>query len=235
MLLTFAVESASAQQSPPPDDDAPEQVVHEVGVNLLSNGDFESADDEDDERPAGWVPFDGITAFWDRENGVDDSGCVLLDNTPEKDQVYEVWERLRLDGDREQVTDLVPRQGTYSTIASTYGALCWSEYVGVEPDATYKLSADVKAVGVDDPEKQPLVMLWLKGYIQHRGRLRVIYKGRKECHDLTDEFQNFSRIYHPTKQTPRVHTMRVMLVAYFPVGYAWVDNVVLEKIIEEEE
>lgn len=54
-----------------------------------------------------------------------------------------------------------------------------------------------------------------------------------QCRTGGEGWHRFAQVFHPTRHTPAVREMRVMLYAYWPPGVYWFDNAVLEPIDDE--
>ncbi|MBI4567465.1 MAG: hypothetical protein HY719_03620 [Planctomycetes bacterium] len=232
VLACTLAATAHAQKAPQPDaggggggGDAPIKMADGeeiVARDLpLLGGDFEKAA-PDAKRPAFWQRPDGLTTFWvDRPEG--GGKCVKLDSTVDKEQVYAWQDELKKNPDAKPPAPRPPK-GKYEAIGATYGALLWSEWYRVERDVDYVLTADVQT-------NNPKVFLWVKGYIQHQGYMRVTYKIRKECEakESGGNWKTWTLRLSPTKVTKTVQYMRVQLVALWPAGVAFIDNVSLKK------
>ncbi len=67
------------------------------------------------------------------------------------------------------------------------------------------------------------------------GQLREIYNTYISCRSGDNEWHTFSKVFHPTKKTPTVEKIRIMLYAYWPPGEYCFDNVRIEEVMEPED
>jgi len=150
----------------------------------------------------------------------------------------------------------------YDTLAGLDGVWFWSDYIPIEKGKEYWLSVDARGPGggmlawlVGYPEKGSTEFgsengafleakqERLTGKPPDRGRNfepfihKYVWKGQLSSLAGTspDKWQTFTRRempFRPTKNTPSVRFVRVMLYAYWPPGVYHVDNV---KLTEYEE
>ena len=180
---------------------------------------------------------------------------LKLDSDILQSQAYAWWAKI-VEG--ASPNDAPPRQPTvepkYDTLAGLDGVWYYSDYIPVERGKQYWLTVDVKgppikvwlmgypekpdnAFGVDqgalkqyldeskDKEQKP----------QQRGREafihKYVWKGRMPAGGV-DEWRTYSRRekpFSPTKNTPSVKYVRVLIYPYWPPATYYVDNV---KLVE---
>lgn len=114
-------------------------------------------------------------------------------------------------------------------VARTTGLKYWSDYIPVKPNRTYTFNFDCKKSGGVN------LKVFLKGYMEHRGRRREIYRapvhvyfkgdGDWERHGRREAFSTA----HPSGR--KVQWVRFMLYAYGSgKGEAWWDNFHMQEI-----
>ncbi|MGE3405831.1 MAG: hypothetical protein AB7I37_03390 [Pirellulales bacterium] len=214
--------------------------------NLIANGDFEEGED----GPAHWQTIDGLSSFW-----VDDPegkrGKVLkLDTDVAQKQAYDWWTRLV----KEDVTAKAApsKQPTvepkYDTLAGLDGVWFWSDPVEIKKGKQYWLTVDVKgpgmkvfmrgypnppdtAFGADEGAFMQHLQKLAGEFRNERGRKAFIKKYTWDSWMKAgggDQWQTYSRRekpFAPTKHTPNVKHLRVMLYPYWPPGVYYIDNV----------
>ena len=90
----------------------------------------------------------------------------------------------------------------------------------MKKDTEYNIALDIRS---NRPNAEPKI--FVKGYTLHKKRMRVIYKTYLNCRLKGTGWQHFQQSFHPTKNTPKVTEMRVMIFCYWPPGEYFVDNV----------
>ncbi|MFN0198004.1 MAG: hypothetical protein ACKVT0_14760 [Planctomycetaceae bacterium] len=223
------------------------------GDNLLPNGDFETGE----QIPAAWQTIDGLSTFW-----VDDPdparGKVLkFDTDILQSQAYNWWVKIGNGASPFDAPEKMPTvEPKYDTLAGLDGVWFWSDPIPIEPGQAYWLTLDAKGKGmlvwlVGYPEKPDVSFAADAGAVQQyfakmkgtappneRNRKafihKYVWKGQLSVGG-SDEWKTFSRRekpFHPTKNTPSVRYVRVLLYPYWPPGEYFVDNV---RIVKHEE
>jgi hypothetical protein len=217
--------------------------------NLLPNGDFEKGDDS----PAAWQTIDGLSSFW-----VDDDeahGKVMkFDTDVLQSQAYRWWEQIVAGAKSADAPAKEPTvEPKYDTLAGLDGVWYYSDYIRVEKDKKYWLTLDVKGPEimvwlVGYPEKPDTTFGADQGALQQflheskgtaepqqRGRRsfihKYVWKGQMKAGG-PNEWKTYSRRekpFEPTKNTPNVRFVRVLIYPYWPPGDYYVDNV---KLVE---
>lgn len=122
----------------------------------------------------------------------------------------------------------VPRE-----VARTTGLKYWSDYIPVEPNHTYTFNFDCKAKGGVN------LKVFLKGFMEHQGRRREIYRAPVHIYAGKGEWVRYGRrepfsTAHPSGR--KVQWVRFMLYAYGGgEGEAWWDNFHMEEIVSTPE
>jgi hypothetical protein len=221
--LTASLTGAAPRE---PDQSSPEV---RSGTNLLPNGDFEQGD----ASPLHWQKVNGLTTFWQLDPGPR-KRCIRMDTDVYEREVLDWQKKLAAGADVGKAPRKTPTTGPkYDTIGGTYGVPLFSDFIEVKPGAEYRLSVDVKAGwgGMFFPK------VFVKGYgaeakDEFGQQSRELYSTYLALRTQTAgrDWEHFSRVFHPTKATPGVKKMRVMLYAYWPPGEYYFDNV---RISEE--
>ncbi|MHC4547615.1 MAG: hypothetical protein ACYTEZ_02470 [Planctomycetota bacterium] len=226
LLALFRTHTARLTREAQPDPAAEADGRAPAGP-LVANGAFEAGARG---SPLAWDRVDNLTTFW-----VDDPfpgpggkrhGRVLKMDT---DVLESEWLKRK----REVAANpdaapwpktLVEPRRQYATVGATYGVSCYSAPIPVKKGQAYRLTVDFRACAADGGQSK----IWVRGY----GRIEV--RGKPEwrrrydsLHTLrTDDsgWHTYTNVFHPTKNTPRVERIRVMLYSYWPRGeYRWDD------------
>jgi hypothetical protein len=201
--------------------------------SLVANHDFENGTGD---QPAGWsgssgidaFPLDNLTQFWvSRPDG--DGKCVKLDTDVYKKEWRKRYDELKADPKAAPWKKTVTKGKKYNTMGGIDGVRIVSENIQINPDATYRITVEIKSTA-------PKANVFVKGYVELRGRERQVYKARMACEPKEEEvgeWRTYTRTFSPgkTKGTMPTH-MRVHIYAYWPPGEVYVDNVLL---VEEKE
>ncbi|HUY35432.1 MAG TPA: hypothetical protein VMV69_21995 [Pirellulales bacterium] len=220
-------------------------------ANLLPNGDFESGD----ESPAAWQPIDGLSSFWVDDDDPEHGKVVKFDTDVLQSQAYKWWERIVAGAKAGDAPAKLPTvEPKYDTLAGLDGVWFYSDYIPVEKNKAYWLTLDVKGPEimvwlVGYPEKPDTTFGADQGALrqfleeskgtaepQKRGRRafihKYIWKGQMKAGGL-NEWKTYSRRakpFEPTKNTPSVRYVRVLVYPYWPPGVYYVDNVKLVEL-----
>jgi len=219
-------------------------------VNLLPNGEFESGDGS----PADWQSIDGLSSFWVDDDDPQRGKVMKFDTDVLQSQAYKWWEQIVAGA---KAVDAPPKLPTvepkYDTLAGLDGVWFYSDYVPVERNKAYWLTLDVKGPEImvwliGYPEKPDTTFGADQGALQQflqeskgtaepqkRGRRAFIHKytwkGQMKAGG-SNEWKTYSRRempFEPTKNTPNVRYVRVLVYPYWPPGLYYVDSV---KLVE---
>lgn len=214
--------------------------------NLLPNGDFERGED----TPTAWQTIDGLTSFWVEDPDPKHGKVMKFDTDVLQSQAYQWWGKI-VDGASPAVAP--KKQPTvepkYDTLAGLDGVWFYSDYIAVEPGKSYWLTVDVKGPGIlvwlvgypDKPDTtfgadQGALQQYLneaqgRAEPQQRGRPafihKYVWKGQMAAGG-SNEWKTYSRRakpFQPTKNTPKVRYVRVLIYPFWPPGTYYVDNV----------
>jgi hypothetical protein len=184
-------------------------------VSLLPNGGFDQANPTNAAIPLGWDRLDGLGVTWEAGEAGD---RFIRMNTAvsEKDYV----ESCRANGLDKWV---FPNAGG-GPIAGTYGLSYYSDSIPVSTGQAYRLTFRFRGGG----------KVWVRGYGQLRNEERRLYDTVVNCRGTEKGWNTLSQCFHPTKHTPGVRTIRIMLYAYWPPGLYDFDEVALTPVSEAE-
>jgi hypothetical protein len=189
------------------------------GPNLVRNGDFEQADQDDPGKPAHWDRVDGLGVQWADAPG--HGKAIRFDTSISEQDMVARWQEVGL-------TNWVFPDPAKNAIAATYGLSHYSESIPVVTGMGYRVTFDVKTPRAGEGAK-----LWVRGYGQLRGERRRRYETIVFCRVTNNQWNTLSQVFHPTKLRPEVSELKVMLYAYWPPGLYWFDNIRLETISED--
>ena len=188
--------------------------------SLLTNGGFEKADATHSTQPAGWDRLDGLGVRWETETNGPANRFIRMDTAiSEKAYVSSC-----------QATGLVkwvfPNPAN-DAIAATYGLSYYSDSLPVVTGQAYRLTFRYR--GASGGGK-----VWVRGYGMIRNEERRRYDTVVNCRTPGTGWTSFSQCFHPTRHTPTVTRMRIMLFAYWPPGVYTFDEVAVTPVSEAE-
>jgi hypothetical protein len=241
----------AAEKSPP--------AAATADKNLLPNGDFEQGD----ASPLGWQTIDGLSSFWVDDPDPRHGKVMKFDTDVTQAQAYGWWSKIvagaaAKDAPPKDAT-VEPK---YDTLAGLDGVWFYSDYIPVEPGKKYWLTIDVKGPGilvwlVGYPNKPDTTFGADQGALQQylaeskeraqtgreptqqRNRPafihKYVWKGQMPAGG-SDEWRTYSRRakpFEPTKNTPSVRYVRVLVYPFWPPATYYVDNVRLTEYTDE--
>ncbi len=193
-----------------------------VGPNLVLNGDFEQADPADPARPLGWDRPDGLGVGWKAAPaGADGRGrgrAIAMDTAVSEKHMMEHWAEVG-------ITDWnIPKAGN-DPVAGTYGLSLYSKAFPIEAGKAYRMSVSFHGAGAK---------MWVRGYgeLTHGDvtETRRLYEAVSELTANGEGWTVTTYDFNPTKHTPKVTAMKVMLFAYWPPGVKWFDEVKVQAL-----
>jgi hypothetical protein len=217
--------------------------------NLVVNGDFEQGE----AGPVGWQAIDGLSSFWVDDPDGQRGKVLKLDTDVLQSQAYAWWAKVREGASAGEAPSKAPTvEPKYDTLAGLDGTWFWSDAIPIEKGKEYWLTVDVKGPGMKVfirgyPEEPDLSFGADEGaFIGHLQKLAGTFKnerGRKAFIKKytwdswmkaggSDTWQTYARRampFRPTKNTPNVRFLRVMLYPYWPPGTYYIDNVRLTE------
>ncbi len=199
-----------------------------AGENLVKNGDLNTPDPENKNGPQFWQQPDGKGVVWiSHPDSANKKNMVIrFDTRISEIEMVEHWKKIGMD-------EWVFPDAAKNSISDTYGLSFYSVSIPVEPDQAYRLTFDFKGtVGEIGQSK-----MWVRGYADLRGRKRRIWETIANPYPVKgkqQEWRRVSQVFFPTKLAKKVTEMKVMLYACYPASVYYFDNIVIEKISQEE-
>ena len=235
-----AAQRADAKPAAPP----------QVADNLFPNGNFQLGKS----TPMHWQTIDGLSTFWVQDKDPRHGKVLKFDTDVLQSQAYQWWVQIADGVSPQKAPPKIPTTPPkYDTLAGLDGVWFWSDAIPIEKNKQYWLTLDAKGLGmlvwlVGYPEKPDTsfaadagavkqYFAKAKGTAQPNQRNRkafihkYVWKGQLKV-DASREWRTFSRRkkpFHPTKYTPTVKYVRVLLYPFWPPGEYYVDNV---KLVE---
>lgn len=221
-----------------------------AAADLLPNGGFEQPHPQDPSRPAFWERPDGLGVSWLEAPGEGHGKAMRLDTRVSERELVANWKRVGI-----RDWDIPEPAG--NAVAETYGISFYSDAVPVVRGQAYRVSFD----WMGPPGG---IKIWVRGYARipddlppeaastagaakgpdavrsgERTRVRRLFEalaGGDSYFDKKDTgaWYHASHCFHPTRNTPPVTEMKVMLYAYHPAKAYWFDNLKLEPISAAE-
>jgi hypothetical protein len=186
---------------------------------LLANGGFEEADPATAGRPLGWELPDGLGVQWVACPLPGAQGkAIRMDTAVSEQDMVAQWKKVGL-------TQWIFPNPAKDPIAATYGLSLYSQAVPVAPGVVYRVTARYHGSGG--------AKVWVRGYGEVHGEHRRLYESQGDCPAAEKDWGVFTQDFHPTKHTPKVTEMKVMLFAYWPAGVSWFDEVRIEALGQE--
>ena len=228
---TFAEEKAATEHKP---------------ANMVPNGDFE----EGKITPVHWQTTDGLSSFWVKDKDPNRGMVLKFDTDVRQSQGYDWWFKIAKGASPRDAPAKIPTvEPKYDTLAGLDGVWYWSDAIPIEKRKQYWLTLEAKGAGmlvwlVGYPEKPDVSFAAdagavkqyfekVKGTAPANVRMRTAFirkntwKGQLKI-GASKDWQTFSRRakpFHPTKYTPTVKYVRVLLYPFWPPGEYYVDNV----------
>jgi hypothetical protein len=187
--------------------------------SIIKNGDFEQADAQDPIRPAGWNKPDGLGVRWMEAPGdtnlITRGKAICLNTAISEKAMVAQWQGAGIS----EWNIPKPSDGP---VAATYGLSFYSDTLPVVSGRVYRLTFDFRGDGG--------AKVWVRGYGIWNGEKRRRWEVIVNCPPSTNQWTELSRDINPTRRTPEVTEMKVMLYAYWPPGVYWFDHVRLIPI-----
>jgi hypothetical protein len=228
--------------------------------NLVPNGDFEEGKD----TPTGWQQVDGLTTFWVKDDDPRRGKVIKFDTDVYQIQAYDWWVKIVKGAKAKDAPKKKPTVGDkYDTLAGLDGVWFWSDFIPIEKGKAYWLTLDVKGadimawlVGYEKKESTAFgadagaFQEYLKekklgkpkdskrgfeGFINKyvwRGQLSARFA--KPLPNGWRRYQRDKLPFRPTKATPKVRYVRVLILPFWPPGIYYVDNVRLTEVEEKK-
>ncbi len=193
--------------------------------NLVVNGGLDQADPADARRPLGWERPDGLGVRWEdapAPAGAGHGKALRLDTAVSEIGMMEQWKKVG-------ITAWNIPNATADPVAATYGLSIYSQAFPITKGRSYRVSVAYHGAGG--------AKVWVRGY----GELtrpegvekRRLYEAVAEVTASPQGWTVTAHDFAPTKHTPKVTEMKVMLFAYWPPGVSWFDDVRVVELPEE--
>jgi hypothetical protein len=192
----------------------------EAASNRVANGGFEEADPASGARPLGWDTLDGLGVTWEAETNGGGNRVIRLDTAVSEQDYVARCKAAGLD------KWVFPDAGK-GPIAGTYGLSYYSDSFPAATGQAYRLT--FRYLGHSGGAK-----VWVRGYGLLRGEERRRYDTIVNCRTAGPGWKTFSQCFHPTRQTPGVTRLRIMLYAYWPPGVYAFDDVAVVPVSDAE-
>ena len=218
--------------------------------NLLPNGDFSTGK----VTPASWQTVDGLSTFWVSDLDPKRGKVLKFDSDVLQSQAYQWWTRIAKGISPLSAPKKIPTTPPkYDTLAGLDGVWFWSDPIPIKKRKEYWLTLDAKGAEilvwlVGYPEMPDTSFAADAGAVKQyfekvagtappnkRNRKafihKYVWKGQLKAGG-SQQWKTYSRRkkpFRPTKYTPTVKFVRVLLYPYWPPGEYFVDNV---KLVE---
>ena len=186
-------------------------------VSLVKNGGVEKSDKNDKTKPACWDKPDGLGIKWVEAPA---HGKVIRMDTSVSEKAMSDQRK------KVGITQWKFPNPSHGPIGATYGLSCYSDTIPVKSGLAYRVSFDFKTQRPCNGAK-----VWVRGYGRIKGKQRRRYETIVNCRVQNNKWTKFSQMFNPTKHTPKVTEMKVMLFAYWPAGIYLFDNVHIDPVI----
>jgi hypothetical protein len=184
------------------------------------NGGFEQADPADARRPLAWDLPDGLGVRWEAAPAGGSGKAIRMDTAQSEQAMVAQWRLMRLDQ-----WDIPHPAG--SAVAETYGLSYYSAAFPCAAQQAYRVTGSV--LGPAGGMK-----IWVRGYGPGKdGQRRRLFEAVLNGSGDGEAWHPISHCFHPTKNTPAVDELRVMLYAYYPAAVYWFDDLRVEAISAE--
>jgi hypothetical protein len=220
LLLAQTVPTPPASPAPVTPAASPTAAATE-GPNVLPNGDFEQADPANPNKPAHWDSVDGTAVAWVDSKDPGHGKAIRMETDLSEQAAVDAYAKA---GETQWV---FPNPAS-TPIGESYGESLYSEGFPCEPDKAYHISFDYKC------EKGTGSKVWMRGYAMVDGKLKRVYEGYVDCGGNAD-WKTYTGVFDPTKHTPNVTVLKIMLYGLYPDGVAWFDNVKLTTSDEADD
>ncbi|MEO1999898.1 MAG: hypothetical protein ABGZ17_32040 [Planctomycetaceae bacterium] len=261
MTVTLMVAGGLAQQKngktpknqPVQQAEATSVAGKQSAANLFPNGNFQLGKT----TPVHWQTIDGLSTFWVQDKDPRHGKVLKFDTDVLQSQAYQWWVHIADGVSPQKAPPKIPTTPPkFDTLAGLDGVWFWSDPIPIEKNKQYWLTLDAKGLGmlvwlVGYPEKPDTSFAADAGAVKQyfakakgtappneRNRKafihKYVWKGQLKIAG-SREWQTFSRRkkpFHPTKYTPTVKYVRVLLYPFWPPGEYYVDNV---KLVEYDE
>lgn len=187
-------------------------------TNLVANGGFERAAEDDPRRPDGWDLPDGLGIQWEPAPEGGAGRAIRMDTRVSEIDMVRSWQRAGLTN----AWNIDIPKPAANAISDTYGLSFYSEPFAIVSGQNYRVSCRLRGTGG--------FKVWVRGYGLFNGRLRRRYEALLNGKSEADRWTDNEMVFNPTHHRPDVTEMRVMLYAYYPPGVYWFDDLRVEPV-----
>ena len=249
-IVTVAAAFAQQEAAKSAAQEPPARKSNKKPENLFPNGDFEQGQ----VTPLHWQTIDGLSTFWVDDKAPKRGKVLKFDTDVLQSQAYQWWAKIGDGASPKSAPKKIPTTAPkYDTLAGLDGVWFWSDPIPIKKNKEYWLTLDAKGAGmlvwlVGYPEKPDTSFAADAGAVKQyfakvkgtappnqRNRKafihKYVWKGRLSI-AASKDWKTFSRRkkpFRPTKYTPTVKYVRVLLYPFWPPGEYFVDNV---KLVE---
>lgn len=186
--------------------------------NLVRNGGFELAEPADAGRLLAWGRIDGLGIRWLAAPDGRPGKALRFDTAVSEQAMVARWKEQGIaEWD-------VPDPGA-GPIGATYGLSLYGEAIPIAAGQAYAIEVDHRGPGGGK--------IWVRGYARRGEAMKRVYEAQTEL-SADPAWKRAVYAFHPTRRTPQVTEVRVMLYAYWPAAESWFDDVVLRHATVEE-
>lgn len=190
--------------------------------NLVLNGSFEEADPTDATQPNHWGRIDGLGVRWapapPDTAGVSAGKALRFDTSISERDMVARWKAM---GSTEWD---VPDPAT-SPIGASYGLSLYSDAMPIKPATPYLVTVRHRGPGGGK--------IWVRGYAKRGDAMKRVYEAQTEL-PAGKDWRETTYAFDPTRHTPQVTEVKIMLYAYWPAAESWFDDVGLRVATAEE-
>ncbi len=184
--------------------------------NLVVNGDFTKAKPDVPDQPLGWGKVDGLGVSWrDAPGG---GKAIRFDTSVSERDMVARWQAIGS-------TEWGIPDASAGPVGATYGLSLYSDAIAIVKDQAYAIELRHRGLGGGK--------VWVRGYTRNGDKLKRVYEAQSEVKTGAD-WEKLVYAFHPTRHTPLVSVVKVMLYAYWPAKESWFDDVVLRSASAEE-
>lgn len=188
------------------------------------NGGFEQADPADPRKPLGWDLPDGLGVQWLTAPGQGHGKAICLNTKISEQDMVAQWKKMA-------ITQWDIPSPAKNAIAETYGLSLYSAAFPCEKGRPYRVRwSFIGAPGG--------VKVWVRGYKPDDDTGRRVYEavsnGDSHLAGAAEDWRQVEHCFHPTKNTPGVTSLKVMLFAFYPARAYWFDDLKVEPISDAE-
>lgn len=183
---------------------------------LVLNGDFTKPRPDAAEQPLGWGTVDGLGVSWRDVPG--GGKAIRMDTSVSERDMVARWKAMGS-------TEWDVPNPTKDPVGATYGLSLYSDAIAIAKDQAYAIEVRHRGPGGGK--------IWVRGYTKKGETLKRVYEAQSEVGSRAD-WSKVAYAFHPTRHTPAVSEVKVMLYAYWPAAESWFDDVVLRRASAEE-